>query len=197
MTPNKLITCKQMWCKAHQQMGQGGRVNFLSKLKVFRSEQSSLPGELAATFIASLEAPKIELLYKENDATKFRVNNWHQISKGSWREHRGRSSNWRDQLPHDKGQAVFNCCHVNKIFPQTKNNNLHSLLLTDPCYFTCAQANVLYTWLRTEKFNAQRNTQVYFGQKAGQRSNCVQLMKLYVAINCKREEWILGKLFCW
>ena len=65
MTPNKLITRKQMWSKTHQQMGQGGRVNFLSKLKVFWSEQSSLPGELAATFIASPEAPKIELLYKE------------------------------------------------------------------------------------------------------------------------------------
>ena len=46
-------------------MGQGGMVNFLSKLKVFRSEQSSLPRELAATFTTSLEAPKIELLYKE------------------------------------------------------------------------------------------------------------------------------------
>ena len=54
---------------------EGGRVNFLLKLKVFRSEQSPLPGELATTFIASLEAPKIELLYKENDATKFKVNN--------------------------------------------------------------------------------------------------------------------------
>ena len=56
-------------------MGQGGRVNFLSKLKVFRSEKNSLPEELAPTFIASLEAPKIELLYKEHDDTKFRVNN--------------------------------------------------------------------------------------------------------------------------
>ena len=35
----------------------------------------SLPGELTTTFIASLEVPKIELLYKENDATKFTVNN--------------------------------------------------------------------------------------------------------------------------
>ena len=58
MTPNKLIIGKQMRFKRHEQMGQGGRVKFLSKLKVFRSEQSSLPGELAATFIASLEAPK-------------------------------------------------------------------------------------------------------------------------------------------
>ena len=50
--------------------GSGRESKFFSKLNVFRSEQSSLPGELAATFIASLEAPKIELLYKENDAIK-------------------------------------------------------------------------------------------------------------------------------
>ena len=58
-------------------------LSFSGNLIFFRSEQSTLPGELATIFIASLEAPKIDLLYKKNDSTKFGVNNSHQISKGS------------------------------------------------------------------------------------------------------------------
>ena len=56
--------------------GHWSRVVAFNRCTLVNGGQAvSLPAELATTFIASLEAPKIELLYKENDATKFRANN--------------------------------------------------------------------------------------------------------------------------